>query len=437
MKNELIAPKIGKLILQKDIKLKKPDMLINISGNQESRISVTNLLLISLSLKNEATNDQRSDFLEDRFSKARQIENKLDSIKKINHDLKNIDKIAKSILNKKITIVTLSILGIGLVTGLAKIIPDFLRSKIGSGINQRLNSLGLGVIDYNKIKGGHKWTGTPDELFKIFMRRVAITEGGYVNNPDDKGGPTNRGITQRTYDSWNRQHNLPLKDVKFITKQEADAIYKKNYFDSAHIYDIATGKKGGSGDIELAFYVFDYGINAGVGSASKMLKKTGYNAKAFEQGVEARYESIALNNPNQRQFLKGWKNRVSNNINFTNQLVSSNNPNIIKNQNTLIPTFTNQNKQVIKNNNNINTNLKTQSKLSIGGVIKNIANKFEEKSIINSNKLQQINNNNNQSQPDNSIKLNKQGSKDKKVTVINNSPIDNLSQEPKSVMDDI
>ena len=80
MKNQLIAPKISKLILQKDIKLKKPDMLINISGNQESRISVTNLLLISLSLKNEATNDQRSDFLEDRFSKARQIENKLDSI---------------------------------------------------------------------------------------------------------------------------------------------------------------------------------------------------------------------------------------------------------------------------------------------------------------------------------------------------------------------
>ena len=46
MKNQLIAPKISKLILQKDIKLKKPDMLINISGNQESRISVTNLLLI-------------------------------------------------------------------------------------------------------------------------------------------------------------------------------------------------------------------------------------------------------------------------------------------------------------------------------------------------------------------------------------------------------
>lgn len=437
MKNQLIAPKISKLILQKDVKLKKPDILINISGNEESRISVTNLLLISLSAKNEAISDQRSNFLEDRFNKAKQIENKLDSIKKIDSNLKTIDKITKSILNKKITIITLSILGIGLITGLAKLIPDFLRSKIGSGINERLNSLGFGVIDYNKIKGGHKWTGTSDELFKIFMRRVAITEGGYVNNPDDKGGPTNRGITQRTYDAWNRQHSLPLKDVKFITKQEADTIYKKNYFDSAHIYDIATGKKGGSGDIELAFYVFDYGINAGVGSASKMLKKTGYNAKSFEQGVEARYESIALNNPNQRQFLKGWKNRVSSNINFTNQLITSNNHNIIKNENISIPSFNNQNKEPIKNNKNINNNLKTQSKLSIGGNIKAIANKFEEKSIINGSKLQQISNNNNQTQVDNSIKLNKQGSKDNKVTIINNSPIDNLSQEPKSVMDDI
>ena len=40
-----------------------------------------------------------------------------------------------------------------------------------------------------------------DDLISDIIRR----EGGYVNHPDDRGGPTNYGITQATLSEWRRQ----------------------------------------------------------------------------------------------------------------------------------------------------------------------------------------------------------------------------------------
>ena len=38
--------------------------------------------------------------------------------------------------------------------------------------------------------------------FDQLVDRVLEREGGYVNHPDDRGGPTNYGITQRVYSDW-------------------------------------------------------------------------------------------------------------------------------------------------------------------------------------------------------------------------------------------
>ena len=38
-------------------------------------------------------------------------------------------------------------------------------------------------------------------------------EGGYVNHPNDPGGATNKGVTQKVYDAWRAKNGLPAREV--------------------------------------------------------------------------------------------------------------------------------------------------------------------------------------------------------------------------------
>jgi lysozyme family protein len=49
------------------------------------------------------------------------------------------------------------------------------------------------------------------KLFKKALKFVLKWEGGYGHNPNDKGGATNKGITQYTYNAWLKEHKLQLR----------------------------------------------------------------------------------------------------------------------------------------------------------------------------------------------------------------------------------
>ena len=49
-------------------------------------------------------------------------------------------------------------------------------------------------------------------------------EGGYVNHPKDPGGETNMGVTKRVYEDFGG-----TKDMKDLTHEDVEPIYKKNY----------------------------------------------------------------------------------------------------------------------------------------------------------------------------------------------------------------
>jgi hypothetical protein len=55
-------------------------------------------------------------------------------------------------------------------------------------------------------------------------------EGGKTNEGTDRGGKTNYGITQFTYNAWNKKHKLPMRDVFKITPDIAKQIYKEEYW---------------------------------------------------------------------------------------------------------------------------------------------------------------------------------------------------------------
>ena len=50
-----------------------------------------------------------------------------------------------------------------------------------------------------------------ENLFETALLFVLKWEGGYVNNKYDKGGATNYGITQNTYNNWLMSQKLPSK----------------------------------------------------------------------------------------------------------------------------------------------------------------------------------------------------------------------------------
>lgn len=93
---------------------------------------------------------------------------------------------------------------------------------------------------------------------------VLRMEGGYVDDPDDRGGATNYGVTQATYDAWNDSRGHPRRPVKQITKTEVDAIYHSRYW---------VDGKCDALPWPLSAAHFDACVNHGIGNAAKMLQQ--------------------------------------------------------------------------------------------------------------------------------------------------------------------
>lgn len=96
---------------------------------------------------------------------------------------------------------------------------------------------------------------TFDEAFD----RLIGHEGGYVDHPDDPGGATNWGITERTA----RAHGYD-GDMRALTRETARRIYRESYWDRARAdqYDGAIG-----------YQLFDAAVNHGIGNAVRMLQR--------------------------------------------------------------------------------------------------------------------------------------------------------------------
>lgn len=95
----------------------------------------------------------------------------------------------------------------------------------------------------------------------IIAAKVNI-EAGYVNNPNDLGGPTNFGITQAT-----ARENGYTGDMRNLTREMALAIYKKGWWDRMRLDEMLALNP------LLADRMFDFGINAGRGNAIKSLQR--------------------------------------------------------------------------------------------------------------------------------------------------------------------
>lgn len=140
---------------------------------------------------------------------------------------------------------------------------------------------------------------TDDEILTGILNR----EGSYVNIPADKGGPTNRGITQASLAAW-RGHPVTAQDVRELQEPEVRAIYRARYI--MPFNDVPA---------HLREHVIDIGVNSGVGTARVLLKRALAQTKrspATHLVVERLmfYAHRVKTMPTQSIFIEGWVARA-------------------------------------------------------------------------------------------------------------------------------
>jgi lysozyme family protein len=155
---------------------------------------------------------------------------------------------------------------------------------------------------------------TFDDAFKLVVHH----EGGYVNHPNDPGGATRFGVTERV-----ARANGYTGDMREFPLGKAREIYKKLYWDSVRAEELPPA---------VRFDIFDGAVNSGVSQASKWLQRAlgvrddgviGPATVAASKTVPgpvlaARYNAARLqfmtDLPNWPSFGRGWARRIAENL---------------------------------------------------------------------------------------------------------------------------
>lgn len=96
--------------------------------------------------------------------------------------------------------------------------------------------------------------------FNIAIGPLLKREGGFVNDPDDRGRATNMGITQATL-STHLGRSASEDDVRNLTAATATAIYKKLYADPIRFDEFRSQ--------EVAEFLLDFAVHSGTVTAVK------------------------------------------------------------------------------------------------------------------------------------------------------------------------
>jgi len=156
---------------------------------------------------------------------------------------------------------------------------------------------------------------------------ILQNEGGYVDIPEDKGGPTNFGVTISTLSAF-RKECVTADDIKNLTKEEASNIIYHNYYAPLKLSRIENNN--------IVTCILDAAVLCGMGGAKSIAEKTLISlmydtgaewmdetyVKSFDEVSQEKFidrfevflmnffNDIVLKNPSQAKFLKGWSNRA-------------------------------------------------------------------------------------------------------------------------------
>ena len=174
-------------------------------------------------------------------------------------------------------------------------------------------------------------------LFESSLQKILAHEGGYVNDPDDTGGETYKGVARAMNSKWNgwvqvdwckTQKGFPANlEKNSELQEEVSRFYQVNYWDALCADSIENQL--------VADSIFDFGVNAGVRTSASLAQLVveadpdgvigpttldklnafdpDHFLAAFTVAKIARYISIVKKRPESRKYFYGWICRTINN----------------------------------------------------------------------------------------------------------------------------
>lgn len=193
-----------------------------------------------------------------------------------------------------------------------------------------------------------KTENTKNNFINEFYPLLMTNEGGYVNDEDDLGGETYKGIARNrvpgsSWEGWKTIDELKkegqIKRNKQFSQLDESVrkFYDENYFNKSRADEF--------NDWGLAGQYTDAFVHTGKGNAVKTLRKAinnaskelkdhfevdetstaplndkeieyinRYSRKIYNKFKEARknyYNKLVANNPSQKKYISGWFNRIN------------------------------------------------------------------------------------------------------------------------------
>lgn len=162
----------------------------------------------------------------------------------------------------------------------------------------------------------------PTNNLDTFIHNIIRREGGYVDHPADKGGPTKYGITLANYRRWAKNPKATAGDLSQLSTDDAVEFYRW-YLSERKIDDLP---------LELLPLVLDMctlhspkGVDTILNRVSNFYDNSRPRGQVFHDLVEqfgpsttealvtlsriAYFRGICNNDSSQRVFLLGWLNR--------------------------------------------------------------------------------------------------------------------------------
>jgi len=142
--------------------------------------------------------------------------------------------------------------------------------------------------------------------YLTFLKIILKNEGGYVNDPDDRGGETYRGISRRHHPHWIGWKYLDSRNtVKGEIYEDLEEIVELFYF--GNYYTRIAGKELINIHPLLALHVFDFAVNAGVSKAVRMLQKI---ASVDQDGIIGPITLAGLKRDPEMMYIKFYSSRI-------------------------------------------------------------------------------------------------------------------------------